>query len=88
MSITAQEDWPERKLWNSWKMGNIGAPVHLKYDLFAIHGDVTACFYHPFPFVILQHISIKPVSISYINKSMKSTLGFSFYTYIYWLEKH
>lgn len=32
---------------NSW------LPVHLKYDLFAIDGDIPTCFYHSFPFVIL-----------------------------------
>lgn len=29
-------------------------PVHLKYDLFAIDGNISTCFYHPFPFVILH----------------------------------
>ena len=29
-------------------------PVHLKYDLFAVDGDITTCFHHSFTFLILQ----------------------------------
>lgn len=36
-------------------------PMNLKYDLFAVHGDIPARFYHSFAFFILQAymISVK-----------------------------
>lgn len=33
-------------------------PMHLKYDLFAVHGDITASLYYPLPLVILQYTLI------------------------------
>ena len=33
---------------------NNSLPVHLKYDLFAVDGDITTCFHHSFTFLILQ----------------------------------
>jgi hypothetical protein len=43
---------PPKKKKKSGKKKSL--PVHLKYDLFAVNGDVTTCFHHSFTFFILQ----------------------------------